>query len=140
MPGGVELAGSVFEGGALVTGTPIESGSFNPIVSYEDSTGRTLRRTNFFNINGAGSGNLNIYSNGDLGSVSKFSAYSTTLSACCAVGSIAWTKTSGTLPPGVTLSSGGLLSGAPTTAGSYAFLVKAADSTIPPTSARGCLR
>jgi len=37
---------------------------------------------------------------------------------------------SGTLPPGLTLSSTGVLSGTPTTAGSFDFTVKATDSSI----------
>src|SRR6185503_10937759 len=104
----------------------------NPIVSYADSaspTPHTLRRTSFFNINGAGSGSISINGNGDLGSVPLNSiSYSITLNACCA-GSIVWSKTSGALPPGVALSSGGVLSGSPTTAGVYTFLVRAADSS-----------
>ena len=38
-------------------------------------------------------------------------------------------QTGGTLPPGLTLSNGGVLSGTPTTAGSYTFLVTATDSS-----------
>ena len=37
-----------------------------------------------------------------------------------------WSLNSGTLPPGVTLSASGLLSGTPTTEGSYQFVVRAA--------------
>lgn len=37
---------------------------------------------------------------------------------------VAWSKISGTLPPGLSLSSGGLISGTPTTAGTYDFTVK----------------
>lgn len=39
-----------------------------------------------------------------------------------------WQKSSGTLPPGLTLSSSGLLSGTPTSNGSYTFTVRVSDS------------
>lgn len=44
---------------------------------------------------------------------------------------IAFTKVTGDLPPGLTLSTGGVLSGTPTTAGSYTFTVQAANGTTP---------
>ena len=44
---------------------------------------------------------------------------------------ITFTKATGSLPPGLSLSSGGVLSGTPTTAGSYTFTVKAANGTSP---------
>ena len=41
-----------------------------------------------------------------------------------------WSVSAGTLPPGLTLgASTGLLSGTPTTAGSYSFTVKVTDSS-----------
>lgn len=43
-----------------------------------------------------------------------------------------WSVTKGTLPPGLTLSPGGSLSGTPTTAGSFPFTVTATDSAQPP--------
>src|SRR5205085_635103 len=42
------------------------------------------------------------------------------------------TKLSGSLPPGITLSSAGLLSGTPTAAGTYTFGVKAANGVGSP--------
>src|SRR5215469_4254222 len=44
---------------------------------------------------------------------------------------LSWTE-SGSLPPGLTLSSTGQLSGMPATAGKYAFTVTATDSSNPP--------
>ncbi|MFZ9628038.1 MAG: S8 family serine peptidase [Ilumatobacteraceae bacterium] len=55
-------------------------------------------------------------------------AYSQTLAATGGTGSFTWTKTSGTLPGGLTLSTGGVLSGTPTAAGSFTFTVTATDS------------
>jgi len=42
-----------------------------------------------------------------------------------------WSVTSGALPKGLKLSSGGTISGTPTTAGTYNFTVKATDSSTP---------
>lgn len=44
---------------------------------------------------------------------------------------ITWSLNSGTLPAGLSLSAGGLLSGTPTTAIAYAFTVKASNGTAP---------
>jgi hyaluronate lyase len=51
-------------------------------------------------------------------------------------GLIVWSISSGSLPPGLTLSGGGILSGTPTTSGTYTFTVRAtdSDSTSPDTS------
>ena len=46
-----------------------------------------------------------------------------------------WTKSSGALPPGVTLGSNGMIQGIPTTAGSFTFTVKVTDSYSPATTA-----
>ena len=58
-------------------------------------------------------------------------AYSQTFTASGGTAPYTWAKTVGTLPPGLTLSSGGVLSGTPTTAGTYSFSVQA-------TAANGC--
>lgn len=47
------------------------------------------------------------------------------------VGTLAWTQIGGELPPGVTLSSAGLLHGTPTSAGVYRFTVSVTDSSSP---------
>ena len=51
-------------------------------------------------------------------------------------GLIVWSISSGSLPPGLTLSGGGILAGTPTTSGTYTFAVRAtdSDSTSPDTS------
>jgi len=50
------------------------------------------------------------------------------------IGTLTWTKSAGTLPTGVTLSSSGLLSGTPAAAGPYTFTVTASDGIGPPAS------
>ena len=57
-------------------------------------------------------------------------AYSDQLTVTGGTSPFTWSVSSGSLPPGVTLgASTGLLSGTPTTAGSYAFTVKVTDSS-----------
>ena len=57
-------------------------------------------------------------------------AYSDQLTVTGGTSPFTWSVGSGTLPPGVTLgASTGLLSGTPTTAGSYSFTVKVTDSS-----------
>jgi hypothetical protein len=55
-------------------------------------------------------------------------SYTHTFTVTGATGAVTWTLASGTLPPGLTLSSGGVLSGTPTTPGTYVFTVQATDS------------
>jgi Putative Ig domain len=53
--------------------------------------------------------------------------YSQTISALGGTGSSTFTTSTGTLPPGLTLSTGGVLSGMPTAAGTFTFTVTATD-------------
>ena len=55
------------------------------------------------------------------------SYYSTTLQASSCSGNFNWTLSSGTLPPGITLYSGGPLNGTPTTNGLFNFTVRVTD-------------
>ena len=54
-------------------------------------------------------------------------SYSVQLQATGGEPPYAWAITSGTLPPGLTMTSAGVLSGIPTTAGSYSITVQATD-------------
>lgn len=58
-------------------------------------------------------------------------AYSETFTATGNSGAISWTIESGSLPPGLNLNaSTGVLSGAPTTAGTSTFVIKATDAAL----------
>ena len=54
--------------------------------------------------------------------------YSQALAASGGTAPYTWSTTSGAVPPGLTLSSAGAVSGTPTTSGSYAFTAQVADS------------
>lgn len=58
-------------------------------------------------------------------------AYSTQLSTTGGIGPVTWSVTSGSLPPGMTLSSLGTVSGTSSAVGNYAFTIQAADSGSP---------
>ncbi len=56
-------------------------------------------------------------------------AYTTSLSAGCAAASLSWQLISGTIPPGLVLDEAtGLLSGTPTTVGTYSFVIQLSTS------------
>src|SRR5215471_8574143 len=57
--------------------------------------------------------------------------YSTTLTSTGGMGPFTWALSSGTLPPGLTISAGGTISGTPTTLGSTTFKVSVTDSQTP---------
>src|ERR1700732_4519902 len=56
---------------------------------------------------------------------------STALSATGGTAPYTWAVTMGTLPAGLTLSSSGMISGAPTTAGTFPFTVTVTDAETP---------
>ncbi len=59
------------------------------------------------------------------------SSYSSSLSASGGTPPYSWTITAGALPPGLGLSTGGTISGVPSTQGNFGFTVQVTDSTAP---------
>ena len=59
------------------------------------------------------------------------SSYTATLTASGGSTPYAWSVSSGQLPPGVTLSAGGSLSGTPTSSGQFSFTVQVLDVASP---------
>src|SRR5215471_15863947 len=55
--------------------------------------------------------------------------YSATLTATGGTAPYTWTLLSGSLPPGLSLSGAGVISGTPTTAGTYTFTLKVVDAS-----------
>ncbi|MBI2679930.1 MAG: hypothetical protein HYX25_02850 [Candidatus Solibacter usitatus] len=56
-------------------------------------------------------------------------SYSQTLAASSGTAPYSWSLLSGTLPPGLTVSSAGVISGKPTTAGTFTFAIQVTDAT-----------
>jgi putative Ig domain-containing protein len=116
---------TVDSGTLVLSGTPAESGgNFSPAFTYTDSASHTLQIDSFLIINGHGSG-VSIFTT-TLASATIGLPYSNQFSSCCA-DSIAWSQLGGTRPPGLLFTEGGLLTGTPSTLGTYTFLLKAAD-------------
>ena len=114
-----------------IEGTPTEAGSFNPVLVITDSQGETLRTQFGFNVSSSGP---IIQHNGDLGTWTVGSSFSLQLFACCQFTPLVWSHVGGAMPPGMSLSSGGMLSAAAlNTPGLYTFLVQVQNG--PSTSA-----
>jgi hypothetical protein len=124
LPAGLGLSGMT------VSGAPIENGNFGVTFLFTDATGETLRISQGLWIAGAPGSTVSIGTGPDLGTVKPNIQTNYQFNACC-VSSYQWTVVSGTPPTGLSLTTNGLLTGVPTTNGSYTFLVKAADATNP---------
>jgi hypothetical protein len=105
-----------------ISGTPTTPGTYTFSVSETDSTGMTGSQSYSVTINPAvaiSTTALPVWTAGR--------SYSQTISAAGGTGSLTFSS-SGTLPTGLTLSSAGVLSGTPASAGSFNFQVTATDS------------
>ena len=132
--GGVLPAGLAFDTGTFtLSGTPLENGqfnfSFNPVFRFTDADGNTLQDHSYFDIS-AGASTIEISTGKNLGARLLNASQTTTFTACC-VPSLVWSHVAGNLPTGTTFLSNGVLSGTPTVAGTYTFMLQAVDATNP---------
>ncbi|CAN0409753.1 unnamed protein product, partial [Phaeothamnion confervicola] len=107
-----------------ITGTPTAGGSYTFTIRALDSVNNTGTRSYTVNI---GTASLTVNPS-SLPNATVSIAYSQSLSASGATGAVTFTRTAGTLPTGLSLSSGGVISGTPTAAGSFSFTVQATDT------------
>ncbi|MFO1406393.1 MAG: putative Ig domain-containing protein [Steroidobacteraceae bacterium] len=120
LPAGLTLAA----GGAL-SGTPTVNGSFTFTVTATDSQGFTSAR-GYTLVIAVPAITVNPASPLPVGR--QFAAYSQTLTATGGVAPYTYAVTTGALPAGLSLSTGGGLSGVPTVSGSFSFTVTATDA------------
>lgn len=120
LPPGVSLTAQ-----GLLSGTPTAAGTYSFQIQVSDSAGLTASRA-FSLVVSAG---LVISTNTQLPSAVPNVAYSQTLTAAGGTGPYQWAVTGGALPPGMSLSTGGVLSGTPSSAGTFTFQVTVTDST-----------
>jgi hypothetical protein len=119
LPPGVALS----SGMGTLTGVPTTVGSYTFTLTATDGVGASASRMYTVTINSPVMITTTSAANADLNT-----AYSQTFQATGGTGSLMFSKSAGTLPPGLTLSSGGVLSGTPAAPGTYNFSVTATDS------------
>lgn len=109
-------------GSGAITGTPTASGTFTPTFTVTDVNGKAGSKALSLTVQpGLAIGNSSLPD----GYASQ--TYSATLSAVGGLGPYSFAVTSGALPPGLSLSSGGAFSGTPGTTGTFNFSVTVTD-------------
>jgi hypothetical protein len=129
LPGGLTLNPST----GAITGTPTTSGTFSFSAEVVDSSGNSASDEAFgccsititqpmplsMGCGSCGAGNAKVGA-----------PYTSTMSVANGTAPYTFSITSGSLPPGLTLNTTtGVISGTPTTAGTYTFAVKVVDAT-----------
>src|SRR2546425_808385 len=118
LPPGLALSTS-----GAVSGAPTAAGSSSFTTQASDSGGQ--KASHAFAVSVA---SLLSITSTSLPSGTVGVAYSTTFSATGGTPPYTWSLTTGSLPPGLALSTSGTVSGMPTAVGSYSFTIQAADS------------
>jgi PKD repeat protein len=119
LPPGLDL---FTDGPTFISGTPTTAGTFPFVITATDSSG--CMGSQSYTITIAPCLTLSPLPDGVIGV-----SYNQTITASGGAPPYTFSVTAGSLPPGLTLSSGGVLSGTPTTAGSYSFTVSASDGS-----------
>ena len=109
----------------VLNGTPTASGLSSFTITSTDAAGATGSRAYTIMINPA----VSITTATLLDWTANKSGYSQTVSTAGGTGAATLVVTLGSLPPGLTLTSGGLLSGTPSAIGTSTFTITATDST-----------
>ena len=124
-------AGLALSSAGVISGTPTASGTSTFTVGVKDSgsPAQTQSATESITVSAASS-KLTITST-SLSAGNSGSSYSATLSANGGTPGYTWSVASGSLPPGLTLSSAGVISGAPRASGTWTFTVTVKDSGSP---------
>jgi hypothetical protein len=120
--------GLIFSSSGLLSGIPTTAGAYSLDITVTDS--RPVSQEALFTLNVFGPPPpppLQITTASPLPDASQNSPYLQSLSATGGVGSYTWSLLSGSLPAGLALSSSGVISGTPTTAGTSTFTVQVED-------------
>ena len=136
LPAGLTLSATT----GAISGTPTAPGSSTFTVKVTDSTSPTAQTaTKSLTLTVAAVPVPVEITTSSLPSGQVAVSYSTSLAAIDGTSPYKWSITSGALPAGLTLASGGTISGTPTTSGIFSFTVHVADSASSPTSASASL-
>jgi hypothetical protein len=123
-PPGLSLSSS-----GHITGTPTKAGTYTFYIRQTDNCGPEGEGNAPFVVTIQGGAPPLAVTTGTLSNGEADLSYSAALNASGGAGSRTWSVTGGQLPPGLTLSSDGSLSGTPTTAGTYTFTATVSDGT-----------
>ena len=118
-------AGLTLSSAGVIAGTPTTAG----IYSFSIDAGYSIFFVSQSFTLTIGGAPLSVSTPSTLPYGSTGTAYSQTLAAAGGVPPYAWSIFSGTLPPGLTLSASGAITGTPTVSGNYVFSVQVQDST-----------
>jgi hypothetical protein len=118
LPPGLSLSAS----SGILQGTLTGAGSFSFDITATDANGRISTRTVSFTVYAPPAISTSTLPDGDTSQT-----YNAQLTATGGQGTVSWSYT-GTLPPGLSLSSSGALSGTPTSAGIYSFTARVTDA------------
>ena len=116
LPAGLQLQGNV------LSGTPTANVTANVTFEIRDANNQVGSRAFTLRVLNSLAITTTTLPEGDTGQ-----PYSAQLAATGAQGTLSW-STTGTLPPGLSLSSSGLLSGTPEAAGSFTFTARVTDA------------
>lgn len=123
-------AGVSFTSAGLLSGTPTAPGNYSIAITATDTgssgLGAPFAVTSNYTL--AVTAPTIVITPATLPGVTAGTAYSQTLSASGAVAPYSYALSAGSLPPGISLSSAGAVSGTPTSAGSFNFTVTATDA------------
>jgi hypothetical protein len=131
LPAGIALAAD-----GTLSGAPTVSGTFLFTVQVSDSASPVGTATASLGITVLADPDSLQVTTMSLPGGTVDSAYAVTFTASNGTEPYLWNVDAETLPPGLALSSGGTLSGIPTTVGLYTFVVEVTDSAETPESAR----
>ncbi|MBZ5554703.1 MAG: putative Ig domain-containing protein [Acidobacteriia bacterium] len=120
--------GMHFSSGGRLYGTPTQAGNFQFTLQATDSSTPAYTGFQSFSLN------ISPYisiSPTALPGATLLTPYSQTLTASGGTAPYTFAITSGALPPEISLSADGIISGIPTSSGSFNFTITATDSTLP---------
>jgi Putative Ig domain/IPT/TIG domain len=117
LPAGISLSAD-----GTLSGTPAATGTSSFTVKVTDANGQTATQATSLTVKAGVSTTFGAPPAGQVGV-----AYTDTLTATGGTAPYSWSVNAGSLPPGLTLTSAGVLAGTPTTAGSYPFTVNVID-------------
>ncbi|MFN9738394.1 MAG: beta strand repeat-containing protein [Pseudomonadota bacterium] len=120
-------AGLTLSGAGLLSGTPTVAGTFNVTVTATDSTTGTAGTASRAYTLVLTPPNI-VVNQQTLPTTYNGQPYSVTLTSSGGTAPYTYVVTAGTLPPGLTLTSAGVLSGTPTAFGTFTFTVTSTDA------------